>query len=288
MIYLEKFIFPNNDTEFEFFRTILRKCYTTFYPFQVFSYHEKLELDFEPITILYGGNGSGKTTALNVIAEKLKLNRVSAFNQSNFFEDYLKLCQYRIEEEITECSSIITSDDVFDYALNIRHANLGIDQKRTEVFGEYLDAKHAKFQMESLDDYERLKQVNQARSKTQSRYTRDNLISNIRTNSNGENAYKYFLEKVTENGLFILDEPENSLSPKMQLKLKTYIEEAARYFGCQIIMATHSPFLLATEGAKIYDFDSDPVVLRDWRELENIQTFFEFFKDIDTSKRSTL
>ncbi len=100
---------------------------------------------------------------------------MSAFNQSNFLEDYLNLCHYRVEEELTECSSIITSDDVFDYALNLRHANLGIDQKRTEVFGEYLDAKFADFQMKSLDDYERLKQVNQTRSKTQSRYTRENF-----------------------------------------------------------------------------------------------------------------
>ncbi len=64
MIYLEKFTFPSKDEEFMFFMEIKRKCYTSFYPFQVFAYHEKLELDFEPITILYGGNGSGKSTAL--------------------------------------------------------------------------------------------------------------------------------------------------------------------------------------------------------------------------------
>lgn len=281
MIYLDKFVFPSKDTEFNFFIEIKRKCYATFYPFQVLAFHENLELDFEPITILYGGNGSGKTTALNVIAEKLKLNRASVFNQSSFFDDYLELCTCRLEEQVPQCSSVITSDDVFDYALNIRHLNLGIDQKRSEMFGEYLEAKYSQFKMQSLDDYERLKQVNQARSKTQSKYVRDNLISNIRTNSNGENAFKYFLEKLGEKGLFLLDEPENSLSPKMQLKLKTYIEEAARYFECQIIMATHSPFLLSIEGAKIYDFDSDPVILRKWNELENVRTYYEFFKDAD-------
>lgn len=280
MIYLEKFTFPSKDEEFDFLLEIKRKCYTTFYPFQVLAYHNALELDFEPITILYGGNGSGKTTALNVIAEKLKLERASAFNQSNFLNDYLDLCQYRLEEDVPVNSSIITSDDVFDYALNIRHANMGIDHKREAVFGEYLDAKYADFQMKSLEDYERLKQVNAARSKTQSRYTRENLISNIRTNSNGENAFKYFLEKLGDKGVFLLDEPENSLSPKMQLKLKTYIEEAAKYFECQIIMATHSPFLLSIEGAKIYDFDSDPVALTPWHELENIKIYSSFFKNI--------
>lgn len=280
MIYIEKFVYPSKDEEFEFFLEIKRKCFTTFYPFQVLAFHEKLEIDFEPITIFYGGNGSGKTTALNTIAEKLKFKRMSVFNQSNFFDDYLQLCNYRLEEDIPKCSEIITSDDVFDYALNVRTLNRGIDAKREDMFGDYLNKKYAKFQMSSMEDYEELKEVNQARSKTQSRFVRDNLISNIRTNSNGENAYKYFTEKITENGVFLLDEPENSLSPEMQLKLKDFIEESARYFGCQIIMATHSPFLLSIDGAKIYDFDSKPIEIKSWLELKNIKTYYDFFSKI--------
>lgn len=281
MIYLEKFVFPSKDDEFNFFMEVKRQCYTTFYPFQVLAFHEPLQLDFEPITILYGGNGSGKTTVLNIIAERLNLKRESAYNRSNFFEDYLTLCRLREEEPIPKGSEIVTSDDVFDYALNIRHLNQGIDQKREDMFDEYLDAKYSDFRMNSLADYERLKQVNHARSQTQSRYVRENLIANIRTNSNGENAFKYFSEKLTEKGLFLLDEPENSLSPQMQLRLKTYIEEAAKYFGCQIIMATHSPFLLTIEGAKIYDFDSEPVMIRPWSELEHIRTYYDFFKNME-------
>lgn len=280
MVYLEKFVFPSKDDEFDYILEIKRKCYNTFYPFQVLADHERFELDFEPITILYGGNGSGKTTALNVIAEALKLKRTAVFNQSNFFPEYLELCGYRLEEVVPEGSEIITSDDVFDYALNIRNLNKGIDLKREDMFEEYLEAKYSDFQMKSLDDYERLKQVNQSRSKTQSRYVRDNLIANIRTNSNGENAFKYFSEKITEDRLFLLDEPENSLSPNMQLKLKSFIEEAARYFGCQIIMATHSPFLLTIEGAKIYDFDEKPVMIKAWRDLENIRTYYNFFSNL--------
>lgn len=101
MIYLGKFVFPSNDNEFGFFLEIKRKCYTTIYLFQVLAFHEKLQSDFQPFTILYGGNGSGKTTALNVTAEvlKLKKKKASVFNQSNFYDDYLKLCQYRLEEE---------------------------------------------------------------------------------------------------------------------------------------------------------------------------------------------
>ena len=132
--------------------------------------------------------------------------------------------------------------------------------------------------MKSLQDYDRLKQINNARRKTQSKFVRENLMDNIREFSNGENAFKYFLEKIEENGLYILDEPENSLSPKRQLELVNFIEDAARYLGCQFIISTHSPFLLAMGGAKIYDLDEDPVDVKRWTELENVRTYYEFFK----------
>lgn len=279
MVYLNTFILPSEGMEYNFILNEKRTCYDSFYPFKVLSKHYLERIDFEPITILYGGNGSGKSTALNVIAEKTKVQRDSVFNKSNFYSDYVDMCEMYIEEEIPERSRIITSDDVFDYMLNVRNINEGIDVRRDEVFKEYLDAKYAQFQMKSLQDYDRLKQINNARRKTQSKFVRENLMDNIREFSNGENAFKYFLEKIEENGLYILDEPENSLSPKRQLELVNFIEDAARYLGCQFIISTHSPFLLAMRGAKIYDLDEDPVDVKRWTELENVRAYYEFFKE---------
>ena len=80
-------------------------------------------------------------------------------------------------------------------------------------------------------------------------------------------------------GLYLLDEPENSLSPENQLKLKRLIEDSVRYFGCQFIISTHSPFLLSMKGAKIYDMDENPVDLKRWTEVKNVKTYFEFFEE---------
>ncbi|HWQ72386.1 MAG TPA: AAA family ATPase [Desulfitobacteriaceae bacterium] len=278
MIYLNVFTFPNEDMEFDFFMTVKRTCYDSFYPFKALARHGLERIDFEPITIFYGGNGSGKSTVLNVIAEKTGINRDSIYNKSSFYPDYVNMCEMQLKADIPENSRIITSDDVFDYMLNIRNLNEGIDQKREKLFEEYLDVKYSHFQMKSIADYEQLKKVNQARSKTQSRFVRNELIDNVREYSNGESAFKYFTEKVGENGLYILDEPENSLSPKRQMELMKFIEDSARFFGCQFIMSTHSPFLLAMHGAKIYDLDEKPVEVKKWTELENIRTYYEFFK----------
>ncbi|MDF2510635.1 MAG: family ATPase, partial [Herbinix sp.] len=212
MVYLNVFTFPNEDMEFNFFMKVKRTCYDSFYPFKILSRHGLERIDFEPITILYGGNGSGKSTVLNVIAEKTGINRDSIYNKSNFYPDYVDMCEMHLEADVPENSRIITSDDVFDYMLNIRNLNDGIDQKREKLFEEYLEAKYSRFQMKSIADYEQLKKVNSARSKTQSRFVRNELIDNVREYSNGESAFRYFTEKIGENGLYLLDEPENSLS----------------------------------------------------------------------------
>lgn len=277
MIYLDFFTFPDSDMEFDFFLSQKRTCYDTYYPFQILSKHQFRRIDFEPVTILYGGNGSGKTTALNIIAEKLDVQRDSLFNRSNFYQDYLNLCGFKAAS-IPENSRVITSDDVFDYMLNIRSMNEGIDRKKEQLFDEYLEAKHARFQMKSLEDYDTLKKITKARSLTQSKFVRSELMDNIREYSNGESALLYFSEKITENGLFLLDEPENSLSPVKQQELTKFIEDSARFFKCQLIIATHSPFLLAMKGAKIYDLDADPVDIKRWTELENVRAYYRLFK----------
>lgn len=278
MIYLNAFIFPDEDMEFDFILEEKRTCYDSFYPFKVLSQNCFERIDFEPITILYGGNGSGKSTALNVIAEKIEADRESIYNKSNFYSDYVKLCKVYIEDEIPKDIRIITSDDVFDYMLNVRNINDGIDQKRSEIFGDYLESKYSNFKMRSIRDYEQLKRINSARSKTQSKFVRENLMDNVREYSNGENAFRYFIEKIDENGLYILDEPENSLSPKRQIELAEFIENAARFLECQFVISTHSPFFLAMNGAKIYDLDEDPVDVKKWTELESVRVYHDFFK----------
>ena len=278
MVYLSHFEFPDREREYDFTMSLKRTCYDTVYPFLVLSEHRLKMLDFEDVTILYGGNGSGKTTALNVIAEKLGLFRDTLYNRSNFFEDYTRLCSCETIGKIPEISRIITSDDVFDFMLNLRSINEGIDQKREELFEDYQEAKYSRFRMRSMEDYETLKKVVAARRSTQSKYVRGHLQDNVREHSNGESAFLYFADKIKEGGLYLLDEPENSLSPEKQQELLRFLEDSVRFFHCQFIMATHSPVLLSMRGAKIYDLDEETVDVKRWTELGNVRAYYDFFK----------
>jgi len=273
-MYLTGFTFPNEDREADYLWDV---GMISVYPFKLLSKRGLEKLDFSPVTILYGGNGSGKSTALNIIAEKLKIERDSIYSKSRFFLDYVEMCGADAEKNIPKSSKIITSDDVFDYMLNIRNLNEGIEVKREEYNKEYLDAKYSAFRVNSIEDYEQLRTMNKTRRLSRKQFVKSELIDSVRELSNGESAFTYFTEKIEENGLYILDEPENSLSPKRQLELKKFIEDSVRFFNCQFVISTHSPFLLAMPDSKIYDLDQTPLRIRNWTELENVRMYRDFF-----------
>ena len=132
-MYLKEFVFPSADTEFDFILSVKRTCYDSYYPFQVLGKAEAIKLEFEPITFLYGGNGSGKSTALNVISEKLGLARDTLFNTNAFFDDYVELCFCDTAPENPRDCRIITSDDVFDYLLDIRSINANVNRRKERL-----------------------------------------------------------------------------------------------------------------------------------------------------------
>lgn len=281
-MFLDAFQFPDADAEYAFFMQKRANCYTSFYPFQTLA--DRLSrLDFEPITVLSGSNGSGKTTALNVIAEKLRLNRRSVFNKTEFFQDYVDKCTDFRACALPPQSAVITSDDVFDYMLDLRRTNEHIDTSRAEVFEEYFrlrsSGEYTDFRFQGMEDYDTLKRLNAARHKTVSKFTRDSLPGNVRTHSNGETALRIFAELLKNDGLYLLDEPENSLSPAKQRELAAFIEESARSFDCQFIIATHSVFFLSLRRAKVYDFDETPVDVKPWSALEGAKTYAAFFRE---------
>lgn len=286
MLYLRKFSLADPGAEIKFLAKApenKRTCYGSRYPFGVFTDREVPPLTFEPITILCGGNGSGKTTILNLIGEKLELSRGTVFNRSSFYSDYLDMCRAEVapafDREVRNHSRVITSDDVFDYLLDLRCMNEGIDHRRRELLEEYADAKYARFQLRSLDDLDRLHQVVEARRGSGSHYVNDRVMKDVPGKSNGESAFLYFTREIQEGGLYLLDEPENSLSPRLQQELLGFLEDSVRFYRCQFILSTHSPFLLAMRGAKVYDLDARPVRDCPWTQLDHIQAYYRFFQD---------
>ena len=276
-VYLQSFCLVSESQENRFLTELKHTCYSSVYPYNLFPQKELRRVEFSPITVFYGGNGSGKTTLLNLIAEKCHVFRRSPFNGSAFFKQYAQSCS--VEGTLPRSSQILTSDDVFDHLLDLRYLNNGIDNRREQLFEEFTSRKYAHTQLNSLADYDDFKDSCDAKFRSQSQFVRARLMANPEMHSNGESSMHYFMEQIQENALYLLDEPENSLSIQLQQQLADFLTESARFFNCQFVIATHSPVLLAMPDVCIYDLDSVPVTARRWTELENVRRFFDFFME---------
>lgn len=300
MRYLQTFDLMSRNEEESFLNNFKRTCFDSYYPLGMFSSYEKdfNHIEFEDITIFCGGNGSGKSTLLNIIAEKLELNRQTLFNKTYFFNPYLSNCNYDLNvvdpEELRKLKSvsrIITSDDVFNHIIEVRRKNDNLSFKRELIFeekrlescygGNWKNDRPRHIDMNDPDSIRAFSDYRMKSRMTASGLVRKTVGLEERTYSNGENGFKYFTDAIQPNGIYILDEPENSLSAEMQLELAHFLHGMVRFHDCQFILSSHSPFLLSLPGARIYNMDSEPVDTCRWTELPNVRIYYDFFKDYE-------
>ena len=282
MVYLTNFRLLNELQEYNII-AYKKNIYNSAYPFKIFTEKKFEKISFDPITIFYGGNGSGKTTLLNIISDAINATRRSLNNKGELFSSYVGACDYSLVHR-SECKSIkfISSDDVFDYLLDLKAINSNVNRRKDDLAREYYDYKYNQSAQDltSLEQYEELRNKVDSNRMTVSRYVRTRLgNNNLIQESNGETALDFWEREIEDHSLYIIDEPENSLSAENQLKLKQFIEDSARFYDCQFIIATHSPFLLALEEAKIYDLDSEHAQVKKWTELDNVKVYSQFFEE---------
>ncbi len=306
MLYLEKFIFPDLEHD----TLILDERRGSFYDESTYPFHITSEmglwsLDFEPVTILYGGNGSGKSTIINVISQKLRAARQSMFNSGPYFDEYVDRCQYRASEsvvgdmlsnnragttkyDISEITTVLTSDDIFRWMLDLRLENDRKLQKSYLLKDDYCNPgelpRHLNFETGyNIEKFRKGMEIRKAQNEFRNRRHSFNklLLKTVgkieRGFSNGETALMKLSELLEAPGLYLLDEPENSMSCEFQMKLASIITYLAKYGNCQFLISSHSPFILSMADAKIYNLDHIPVDVCKWWELENMQHYFNLF-----------
>lgn len=189
-----------------------------------------------------------------------------------------------VMRSVMEVSRIITSDDVFNHILKVRKKNDDIDFKRDVIrekrcaYRKNPSLRPREIDLDSPESLQAYRDYSDMMANTLSDYVRSRNILNERNYSNGENGYRYFINAIRPGGLYLLDEPENSLSAGLQVELSQYIRGMARFYDCQFIISSHSPFLLSITSAKIYDMDASPVSAVKWQNIPNIRIYYDFFK----------
>lgn len=245
------------------------------YPYDVLVPKNLHRIKLEPITIFYGSNGSGKSTLLNIMARKLGVDMQDKGNDGEFLQYVIDECNFCFNPLWTSSSlpmesRFIRSEEVMHSIVKYRKRNEAIKQHiketRPDLFEQFFLSTPKSDKKYVWDDdkwiFSAVSAFNDGRS-------------------NGEKAFEYFQDNINVDSLTLLDEPENSLAPRLQKQLADMIVNYIRFFNCQFIIATHSPFILSIPGARIYNLDKHPSVVCRWTELENIQAYIELFKGIE-------
>ena len=229
---------------------------------------------FAPITIFYGNNGCGKSTLLNLVAKKI---------QARGYEDYT-VSQLGIEQFVSECTISYGEDD-YGHELMIPKGSL------------YLKSEDLLYEVKKVEQESALENGYVFDEMRINNLTKEQAILKLHSPvmkgapsrlaciqfnqekySNGETAMTILENSLEPDNLYLLDEPEVSLSPSNQVKLAEEINKLARFLNCQFIIATHSPFMLGTLNARIYNMDDECIDVSRWQDLENVRYFYNFFK----------
>jgi len=245
------------------------------YPYNVFRGKYIEPFVFTTITVFYGNNGSGKSTLLNVIANKLGLKgkeyaTSNSYGRVDYCGEYSAECSYSFGED--ESGKVIRSlpkDSRYMKSEDILYEIKKIQQK--QVLADGMEYDYVQKGMS-------LREARQFLSSKEGRKQEEYIMFSQEKYSNGETSLRYFEEYLQPNALYLLDEPEVSLSPANQVALAEEINQMARLLQCQFIIATHSPFMLGTLNAKIYNLDTKEYDVARWSELENVRYFYDFFK----------
>jgi predicted ATPase len=94
--------------------------------------------------------------------------------------------------------------------------------------------------------------------------------------SHGQSHMTFFKNRFARRGLYLLDEPENALSPKRQLELLGLLRQLATRGDVQFIIATHSPILLALPEAEIFTFDTSPIRKVRYEDTDYYRVYRDF------------
>ena len=99
------------------------------------------------------------------------------------------------------------------------------------------------------------------------------------SHSHGEGFMRFFEERCQRQGIYIFDEPESALSPARQMEFLKLMRRMDQSGHCQIIMATHSPMLMAYPDARLLrlsKYGLEPVTVK---ETDHYKVMREFCAD---------
>jgi len=230
-----------------------------------------------PVTFLVGENGSGKSTLLEGLA--VGMGAVAAGRNDLARDPTLEAARefaqgfVFVRRRHARTRMFLRAEDVFGFTQRITDGMAG------------LAADAADLAAAIPEGYGRTIAVGAVQGQRRS-FAAD-YGENPDGKSHGETFLAVLRRRLVPNGLYFLDEPETPLSPTRVLALIAIIAQAVER-GCQFVIATHSPILMAFPGAAILLANEGTLHSADWDDIEHVRVTRAFLADPATMLRKVL
>lgn len=213
------------------------------FPFNLPLFRNGLELEItNPVTIIVGENGSGKSTLLEAIATQAGFSNEGGSPNTVFGE---------VPQPMRQLADAMT----LSWLPRMR-------------FGFFLRAESFFNFASELDEIRK----GPLAGNTYFPYGGKSLHEQ----SHGESFMALFQNRVKNPGIYIFDEPEAALSPMRQLALLGIIRSLQREGKVQIIMATHSPILMACPNTQLMLLENGTLRQTEWKQTPHAQLYQRF------------
>lgn len=210
------------------------------YPFSIPAVKNLDVLALHPkVTFLVGENGSGKSTCIEAIAV------AAGFNAEGGSQNFV----------FTTRSSESALHKALRLVRGTRRPKSGFFLRAESFFNVATEVERLDKIVPLLDSYGG---------------------KSLHEQSHGESFLALVNDRFGEDGLYMLDEPEAALSPMRQLALLAQFDRLVRQDRSQLIVATHSPILLAYPEAKIYSLDERGIAEIEYEQTEHYSLTRDF------------
>ncbi len=244
------------------------------FPFNLPLVQKLDEIDFSsPVTFFVGENGSGKSTLMEAIAAGMDAIAIGSHDvrddpsleAARQLGDRLRL----IKNKAPQRGFYFRAEDAFGFTKRIIREQEALKEEEKEV--------ETSVQESGRDAAAGV--IRAQRMKLIERYGADPDAC-----SHGESFLNVLKERIVPDGFYLLDEPETPLSPMRQIALLYLIHDYVAE-GCQFIIATHSPILMAYPEARILQFDEGDIREIPYNEVEHVTVTRSFLNNPDSYLR---
>jgi predicted ATPase len=222
-----------------------------------------------PVTFFVGENGSGKSTVLEGIAAGVRAIAVGSADLDK--DESLRAARtfaagFRFERRQQPRTRLFfRAEDIFGFTRRMLHSMRDLGEIEEEFRNTFPEGSYGQ-------------QLAMGAARGQRQALEGRYGENPDAKSHGEVFLGLLASRLVPGGLYLLDEPEAPLSPRGVLQLLALIKDRVEA-GCQFIIATHSPMLMAFPEAAIQVFAGATVTQTPYADVEHVQLTRSFLEN---------